>query len=97
MKSLKEMLLSGLFVVMGATLLIACGGSEEASTDGGGDGAAAVVAPATTDEGSDGGAMENMVKTGKETIQAAEDIKADAEDEDWFPEEEVKSGSEANQ
>ena len=79
MKSLKDLLLSAMFVVMASVVLVACDSGE-----GGGDEPEAKT-PIT-----------NVVENGAATINAAKEIKEEAEEEEWFPEEEVANGSAAN-
>lgn len=81
MKSLKDLLLSSMFVVMTAALLVACGDKAE---DGGSD-------------ATEGNAVTDVVETGTETIDAAQDIKDEAEDDEWFPDDVVSPASAANQ
>lgn len=97
MKSLKDLLLSGMFVVMTAALLVACGGGDEAPADGSGDGAVVVAPDAGEGSDSSGGALETLVKDGTATIDAAKEIKEDAEDDGWYPDDVIPSGSAANQ
>lgn len=97
MKSLKNMLLSGMFVFMAAALLVACGDDDTtAPVDASDTPEAGADAAGTAAEGSASSTMRDRVKAGTATIDAAEDIKDDAE-EDWFAEEIVGNGSAANQ
>ena len=82
MRLLKEMLLSTMFVLLAAVMLVACGGDEGTSDP---SDAPEVKASET-----------NRIEAGLETLKAAEGIKKEAEEEEWFPEEVVDNGSAAN-
>ena len=87
MKSLKEMLLSAMFVVMASVMLVACGGEGDApDADNAPDVEVSVEDAAAVEEGSS--AVEVVVEEGSSA--------ADEEEEEWFPEEVVGSGSAAN-
>ena len=85
MKSLKELLFAGMFVVMTAAMFVACG-------DKGGE------APEASTEATEAvdGAVVKAVEGSTAVKEAAKEIKKEAEEEEWFPEDVVPSGSAAN-
>ena len=92
MKSLKELLFTGMFVVMTAAMFVACGGGEGTETPD-----APKDAPEVMED-----AAKKMEEGSAAVKEAAGEIKEEAEavveeaEEEWFPEDVVPSGSAAN-
>jgi hypothetical protein len=87
MKSLKDLLFTGMFLAMASVMFVACGGGEGADAPDASD------TPEVVDDAKDTASEASDSADVKEAAGAVEEA---ADDEEWFPEDELPSASAAN-